>query len=301
MTKRLWILAALILVLSVISIPLVSAAPAWKKSTTTTPTATGTTTAPTANIAPQITSISLEPSPASVDGKLKCLATPFDANGDTVKITYLWSSTGRCDMSKVTSSIIDLSASDCDKEGDVITCIATPNDGKVNGVPSQQSVTISSKGFNWEMLGVILAVIGALVGWLISRRVRGKTAKYMSEIDRVYRSSNTSTNKCEAKLVGIRDQIEDDFKKGKINDQSLALLESRIDKYTRELRSGIVDRTTGIPTDLNKKIKHMLSDGVITKEEYAHFEEIVKKENMGASDKEEIRNLMKKWKDEDKR
>lgn len=226
MTKRLWILAALILVLSVISIPLVSAAPAWKKSTTTTPTATST----------------------------KTTTTP-----------------------------------------QVIERVVIVNNTHVAAQDNTPWYT------DWNFIAVVLAVIGALVGWLISRRVRGKTAKYMSEIDRVYRSSNTSTNKCEAKLVGIRDQIEDDFKKGKINDQSLALLESRIDKYTRELRSGIVDRTTGIPTDLNKKIKHMLSDGVITKEEYAHFEEIVKKENMGASDKEEIRNLMKKWKDEDKR
>lgn len=160
----------------------------------------------------------------------------------------------------------------------------------------------ASEGLNWEMIAVILAVIGVIGGWLISRKVRGKTAKYMSEIDKTYRTYNKNANKCEAELAGIREKIESDFKKGKINDQSLAILEGRIDKYSENLRSDILDKKFKLPADLKKKIKHMLSDGIITKEEHEHFLDIIKGDyGLSKKDEAKLRALMRKWKDEDKR
>ena len=154
---------------------------------------------------------------------------------------------------------------------------------------------------DWNFIGVAVALIAALAGWLISRRVRGKTAKYMSEIDHVYSKYSKNTHKCESELVNIKEKIEDDFKKGKINDQSLSLLDNRIEKYSKDLRSDIIDKRFKLPEEMNKNIKKMLSDGVITKEEYEHFKEIAKKAQMGSKDKEEIHKLMKRWKEEDKR
>lgn len=154
---------------------------------------------------------------------------------------------------------------------------------------------------DWNFIAIAIAVTGALIGWLISRRVRGKTATYMSEIDKVYRTYNKNSNKCEAELTHLREKIEDDFKKGKINDQSLSILDSRIDKYSKELRSEIVSKRFALPEDINKNIKHMLADGIITREEYDHFKEVLAKTSMSAKDKEEINKLMKKWKDEDRR
>jgi hypothetical protein len=153
---------------------------------------------------------------------------------------------------------------------------------------------------DWNFIGVAVALIAALAGWLISRRVRGKTAKYMSEIDTVYSKYNKNTHKCESELVNIKEKIEEDFKKGKINDQSLSLLDSRIEKYSKELRSDIVSKRA-MPEDMRKSIKGMLSDGIITKEEYEHFSEALKSSKMNAQDKEEIHKLMKRWKDEDKK
>lgn len=164
-------------------------------------------------------------------------------------------------------------------------------------VPAQDS-----GGLNWEMIGVIIAVVGVGVGWLISRKVRGKTAKYMGEVDKVYRTYNKNANKCEAELAGLKEKIESDFKKGKINDQSLAILGARIDKYSEKLRTDIIDKGFKLPPGLDKKIKHMLSDGIITKEEYNHFLEIIKEDHgMGKADEARLRALMKKWKTEDRR
>ena len=305
--KKLILLMVLVLVLSM---QFAAAAPPWKKTkepttspttSTTTATTSTTTAAGSANVPPQITSISLKPDPVDIDGTLKCSVAAYDGNGDTVRLSYQWSTTGSYSFGNTTASTLDLSKVEGEAEGDVITCVATPNDGKVRGISGQESVTISKGRVNWEMIAVVLAVIGAIAGWLISRRVRGKTAKYMSEIDKVYRTHNKNTNKCEAELTNIRDKIEDDFKKGKLTDQALSILEKRIEKYSRELRSDIIDKQFALPQELGKKVKHMLSDGVITKDEYAHFKDILAKAELGGKDKEELQSLMKKWKEKDKK
>ena len=156
---------------------------------------------------------------------------------------------------------------------------------------------------NWiQIVGGLLAVIAALIGWYFSRRARGKTAQYMTEIDKVYHKHNKNTNKCEAELTAIKELIEEDFKKGNINDQSLAILDKRIDKYAKELRSDIISKKfASLPEGMDKSIKHMLSDGIITKEEYAHFAEVLNKSEMSQKEKSELNALMHKWKKEDRR
>lgn len=173
---------------------------------------------------------------------------------------------------------------------------------KIIIINNTQGATPSEPWYkDWNFIGVAIVIIGGIVGWLVSRKVRGKTAKYMSEIDKVYRKYNTNTHKCEAELTNIREQIEDDFKKGKINDQALSILDKRIDKYAKELRSDIVNRRESLPEELKRDIKHMLSDGVISNEEYEHFSELSKKAKMSAKEKEEITKIMKRWKEEDKK
>ena len=177
----------------------------------------------------------------------------------------------------------------------VVEKVIIQNNTIVQQPPQQSDV-------NWEMIGVITAIVGVVIGWLISRKVRGKTATYMNEIDKVYRTYNKNANKCEAELTNLRDKLEDDFKKGKINDQSLAMLEARIDKYSERLRTEIIDKGFKLPPDLNKKIKHMLSDGIITKEEHEHFLEALKEgHGLSKSDEERLKDLMKRWKKEDRR
>lgn len=178
----------------------------------------------------------------------------------------------------------------------------TPQVIVYNNTIVQQPSSTPTSDIPWEMIGVILAIIGAIVGWLISRMVRGKTAKYMTEIDKTYRTYNKNTTKCESELADLKEKIEDDFKKGKINDQSLALLDSRIDKYAKELRSGIIGKKfTALPEDIGKTIKHMLSDGVITKEEYTYFSKTLKSSKMNTKDKAELNKIMQKWQKEDRR
>ncbi|MCX8147182.1 MAG: hypothetical protein N3D84_01810 [Candidatus Woesearchaeota archaeon] len=153
---------------------------------------------------------------------------------------------------------------------------------------------------DWEFIGLVVVIISAIGGWIISRIMRSKTAKYMAEIDKIYNTYNLNANKCEAELVALREKIENDFKKGKINDQGLSLLESKIDKHLKSLRSDIVKRRFLLPDNLKKLVKEMLADGIITKEEYKHFKQILNKAELSAKDKEDLNRLMHKWKEEDK-
>lgn len=181
------------------------------------------------------------------------------------------------------------------------TTPTAPVEPQVIYVNQTVAVPVEDEGINWEMIGVIIVIIAGIVGWIISRLVRGKTAKYMSEIDGVYRKYNKNTNRCEAELTNLREKIDNDFKKGKLTDQALGILEKRIEKYSRELRSDIIGSKFQLPSDLSGNIKKMLADGVITKEEYSHFKDVLGKANMGSKEKEELNNLMKKWKDSDKK
>ena len=74
-----------------------------------------------------------------------------------------------------------------------------------------------------------------------------------------------------------------------------------MDKYAQQLRSDIVSKRFELPEEMKKDVKHMLSDGIITKEEYDHFLDISTKSSMTSKDKQELQQLMKKWKEEDKR
>ncbi|MFC1754290.1 hypothetical protein ACFL96_13020 [Thermoproteota archaeon] len=162
-------------------------------------------------------------------------------------------------------------------------------------------VHVQDNGVNWEMIGVIIIILGGIVGWIITRFMRGKTAKYMSEIDKAYRQYNKNVNKCEAELTHLREKVENDFKRGKLNDQGLAILEKRIDKYSKDLRSDIIRKRFDLPPGLDKSIKGMLSDGVITKQEYNNFKKMMNKSKLDSKEKEELRRLMNRWKIEDKK
>ncbi|MFO8016423.1 MAG: SHOCT domain-containing protein [Candidatus Woesearchaeota archaeon] len=190
-----------------------------------------------------------------------------------------------------------------DKGSDSTDSGGTADSGGTEETTDTADTTLPDEGgINWEMVGVIVAIIGIFGGWLLSRRVRGKTARYMGEIDRAYKENKEDPQKGEKRLSELRERIEEDFKKGKLNDQTLALLESRLDKYSEKLRTSIIESDMQLPPDIQKKIKHMLSDGVITKEEYDHFLKMMNEEHgMSKGDEQKLKQLMKRWKGEDKR
>ena len=117
----------------------------------------------------------------------------------------------------------------------------------------------------------------------------------------MYKQNRNNPAKCEKKLEEIRQNIDEEFKKGKLNDQALSILEKRIDKYSGNLRQDVINKRFDLPQGLDRSIKNMLSDGIITKEEYDHFTKKITKAGLGAKEKEELKRMMKRWKDSDKK
>ncbi len=185
------------------------------------------------------------------------------------------------------------------KSKDSGTADRTSGDSEDTGtevVYVNQTAPARDEGLNWEMIAVVIAVIGTIIGWFISRRMRSKTARYLTEIDNIYKQKKSNPPACQKGLENMRQKIDEEFKKGRINDQALSILEKRIDKYSGELKRGIIDSRFTLPKDLDRKVKHMLSDGIITSDEYKNLKNILKKSEMSEDEKEKLRSLMERWK-----
>lgn len=87
------------------------------------------------------------------------------------------------------------------------------------------------------------AIVGA-AGWYYrarSTRRRGTILynKFLSSVDDVYSRFKLNSNRCEAELLRLKEEIFRDFKEGLIEDESFNVLDGRIDRYLREIREEI--------------------------------------------------------------
>ncbi|MFQ5975466.1 MAG: hypothetical protein ACE5J5_04005, partial [Candidatus Hydrothermarchaeales archaeon] len=160
----------------------------------------------------------------------------------------------------------------------------------------------AEKDVNWEQVGVMLAITGAVIGGLLSRRKRGRVKKLLDDIDKTYESFRMNSRRCEAELYRHRGVVSEHLKKGKINEESYSILDKRIDDYLGEIRERIMEEKFGdVPSRLKGEVHRMLSDGEISDSEYNAFENILgKSKDIGKKEKSDLKDLFRKWKDEDK-
>jgi len=164
-----------------------------------------------------------------------------------------------------------------------------------------QNATQAEKGINWEAIGAIVGIVAAIaafVGWLLTKKGRSITSKYLKEINSVFNEYRNDSSRCESELYNIKEKIERDFSKGKLSEESFSLLDSRIDKYLGEIRKGIITKFELSPK-IRKELNEMLKDGIITEDEYKRFSKMNLKE-LSKEDREKLERLMKKWKEENK-
>lgn len=84
-----------------------------------------------------------------------------------------------------------------------------------------------------SLVGVFLAVSGFSFA---SKNKQKYLKKFLHEIDDAYSSYKWKTKRCEAELYRLKDQVEDQLKAGKIDENTYQLLEKRIDKYLDEIK-----------------------------------------------------------------
>lgn len=97
------------------------------------------------NRAPSVESISFMPVAPTVTDTLTAVPVTSDPDGDSVTVTYVWTVNGGDPVDGAVSDQLDLSQIAGLARGDVITVVATPNDGKVSGAASDPvSVTVAN-------------------------------------------------------------------------------------------------------------------------------------------------------------
>lgn len=160
---------------------------------------------------------------------------------------------------------------------------------------SNATATTAEEGINWEAVSVVLVIIGALIGWYVSRKMRSKSAFYLKEIDAIYKKHQENPEAMDTALSELRERIERDFESGKITDQAIALLEARIDKYTKMARMDTISTGLRLPKTTKRQIKEMLEDGIISEEEYERFADM-DLTHLSQKDYEKLTRLMQKWK-----
>lgn len=84
-----------------------------------------------------------------------------------------------------------------------------------------------------SLIGVFLAVSGFSFA---SKNKQKYLKKFLHEIDDAYSSYKWKSKRCEAELYRLKDQVEDQLKAGKIDENTYQLLEKRIDKYLDEIK-----------------------------------------------------------------
>lgn len=164
-------------------------------------------------------------------------------------------------------------------------------------IVQNNSAAPAQEGIDWNLVGGIAAIIAlaaGLLGWLLSRKQRGMTAKYLKEIGRAFNEYRDNTSKCESALYDIKEKIEKDFSGGKINDSAFSILDARLDKYLAEVRKDVLNTQFNLSGSTKRELSKMLEDGAISREEYAKFSKMSLK-GLSSKEKEKLKLLMKRW------
>ena len=99
--------------------------------------------------------------------------------------------------------------------------------------------TFTSYSIDWEFVGVILAVLGALasaiIAWVKSRKKRDIVSRYIEQIDAAFTMPEAGPDEKREELKKIKRMISNKFSSGKIDESVYIILDKRIDDRLKEL------------------------------------------------------------------
>ena len=169
----------------------------------------------------------------------------------------------------------------------------------------------SSDTEQWEHLGLALKIIIPIVsgavgvlGYFKLRRRKTKFQRLRGEVDNIYNNLSDGLDDAISSLDGIYSQLTHFLDKNKITDNQYIILEKRIKDYILKLRGSA--RMTNLqgaledaPKSIKQKVKFILKDGKVTKDELDTLEEMFGEEEISDEKREEIEKYMGQWMKED--
>jgi len=81
----------------------------------------------------------------------------------------------------------------------------------------------------------VFSIICTVITFVATRRKRTRIKTLLDEIDSAYLSLKKNVGRCEAELYRLRDTVLEDYKNGKITEQSYDILNKRINEYLKTL------------------------------------------------------------------
>jgi hypothetical protein len=146
------------------------------------------------------------------------------------------------------------------------------------------------------IIGILIIIAGSAFGVYRRRKKQGRFSDLLTKLDDVYGTYKMSPKRCETELEKMKVTINEDLKKGVIDENNYTILKNRIDEILGEIRSeAIRSEVSVLPKDIELKIKDMLIDGKITREEYDKILPAIKGSTMANEDKEKMRKMVKSW------
>lgn len=151
------------------------------------------------------------------------------------------------------------------------------------------------------IIGLVAIGAGSAYGVLRRKKKHGRFSELLTQLDEVYGSFKLNPKRCETELEKMRATINEDLKKSTIDENNYTILKTRIDEILGEIRSeSMKSEVAELPKDIEIKIKDMLIDGEITREEYDKLLPIIKGSDMASDDKEKMKKMVGSWVKEDK-
>lgn len=151
------------------------------------------------------------------------------------------------------------------------------------------------------IIGLAALAGGSAYGVWRKKKKRSRFSDLLTDLDEIYSSYKMNPHKCESELEKMRGVINGDLKRGVIDENNYSILKERIDELMTEIRSDALHtQVAEIPKDIEIRIKDMLIDGEITREEYDKLLPIIKGSDMAADDKEKMEKVVESWVKKDK-
>lgn len=152
------------------------------------------------------------------------------------------------------------------------------------------------------IVGLVAILAGSAYGVYYRRKKLGRFSELLTRLDDVYGSYKMNPKRCETELEKMKATINEDLKKGVIDENNYTILKNRIDEILGEIRSeALRSQVPQLPKDIELKIKDMLIDGEISREEYDKIMPVIKGSDMAKADKEKMRKMVKSWVKDGKR
>lgn len=126
----------------------------------------------------------------------------------------------------------------------------------------------SSKKGNWLKNNIFdigkigIPVLSLFIGYFITRKKKKKFTKYLRMAQKISKQYRYDPKRLEAEFYRLKDILNEELHKGKIDEAAYAIVEKRIDEYRHQAKKAdLSDQFAELPDNLRDTLVNILSSG----------------------------------------